>query len=210
MLVSLIAFTALLAPQTVELTPTDDVWVYPHAGDPQTDEFLRVWGTAGQAVSGDPAAAEEYGYSYLRFDISKLPNKKPTSAELVLIHVPDPGWQPADSKSAPLEVRILNKDFTEKTWDYGKAKDIFPPSGKGAVVATTFADKVETGKPVVFRVDLMKDADKFKLNGNTVTFALTSSIDPANIGNQAVYKFYSKDTAKAELRPKLILKFPEN
>lgn len=35
-------------PKTVDLIPTEDVWVYPHAGDPSTDSYLRAWGAGGK------------------------------------------------------------------------------------------------------------------------------------------------------------------
>ncbi len=50
----------IAAPQTIELTPTDDIWVYPHASDPEKDGYLRCWGVDGQAVAPDPAQNEEF------------------------------------------------------------------------------------------------------------------------------------------------------
>src|SRR5207253_2298946 len=32
------------------LSPTDDIWVYAHAEDPQKDEFLRAWGAGGHSI----------------------------------------------------------------------------------------------------------------------------------------------------------------
>ena len=193
----------------IELYPTDDVWVYPHAGDPQTDEYLRVWGTDGISVAGDPASAESFGYSFLRFDGSKLPKGVTvTNATLVLIHTPDPAWTADDAKKAPLEARVLSENFSEKGWEYGFAKKVFPKSGQDNRFGTFAPAKIESGKPIKFEIDLSKGPaklDRFLKSGDPFLIALTSTLDPSAVGNRATYKFFSKDYEKAEYRPKLII-----
>ena len=192
--------------QTLEFVPTDDVWVYPHASDPQKDGYLRVWGVDGQAVATDPAQAEEFSYSYLKFDLAKLPaDAKVKSAILTLTHTLDPTWQASDAKAAPLEARLLKGDFAEKSWDFGLSKTVFPVSGKDAVLGSFAPTKVDAGQPIKFEIDLLKGPAKFVPTNAKLTIALTSSLDPSAIGNRAVYKFYSKDYDKVEYRPKLTI-----
>jgi hypothetical protein len=206
MLTVLASLVIGMGAQGLAFTPTDDVWVYPHASDPQRDGYLRVWGVEGQAVAADPTQADEFSYSFVKFDLSKLPaGSKIKSAVLTLTHTPDPTWQASDAKAAPLEARLLKGDFSEKSWDFGLGKSIFPVSGKEAVLGSFAPSKVAAGQPISFEVDLMKGPAKFALADGKVAFALTSTLDPSAIGNRAVYKFYSKDYDKPEYRPKLTI-----
>src|SRR5688572_11914071 len=149
MIAAIAAIAIGLSAPALELTPTDDVWVYPHASDPQKDGYLRVWGVGGQAVASDPTQADEYSYSYLKFDLSKLPkDAKIQSAVLTMTHTPDPTWQVSDAKSAPVEVRVLAKDFSEKKWEYGLGKSVFPASGKEALLGSGAPAKINAGQPV--------------------------------------------------------------
>jgi hypothetical protein len=210
MIAALAAIVIGLPAQTLELTPTDDVWVYPHASNPQ-DELLRVWGNASQSVATDPNGAEEFGYSYVKFDLAKLPkDSKVTAATLLLTHSPDPAWTAPDAKSSPLEVRPLIGTFVEKTWDYGMAKTVSPLGGKDGILGKFAPEKVESGKPVKFEIDLTKGTaklEKYLLAGGPFNIALTSTLDPSEIGNRATYKFYSKDYEKTEYRPKLVISY---
>lgn len=209
MLAAIAALTLGLTAQTLELTPTDDVWVYPHASDPQKDGYLRVWGTGGLAVASDPTQADEYSYSYLKFDLAKLPKTAVLkSVVLTLTHTADPTWQASDAKASPLEARQLGKDFTEKSWEYGLGKTIFPGGKKEDVFGSFAPAKFEAGQPIKFELDLLKGPNKLLLSsGGSFNLALTSTLDPSAIGNRAVYKFYSKDYDKVEYRPKLVIQF---
>lgn len=209
MLAAIAALTLGLSAQTLELTPTDDIWVYPHASDPQKDGYLRVWGTGGLAVASDPAQADEYSYSYLKFDLAKLPKEaKVSSVVLTLMHTPDPTWQASDAKASPLEARPLGKDFTEKAWEYGLGKSVFPGGKKEDVFGSFAPAKLDAGQPIKFEINLLKGPNKLALSpGGTFATALTSTLDPSAIGNRAVYKFYSKDYDKVEYRPRLVIQF---
>jgi hypothetical protein len=191
----------------IEFTPTDDIWVYPHASDPMKDGYLRVWGTNGDAVAPDPGQADEFSYSYLKFDLGKLKKDVPVkSAKLILTHTADPTWSLADAKATPLQARLLAKDFTEKAWEFGLGKTVFPTSGKEAVFGVAAPEKMDPGLPIKFEIDLLRGPAKFAPGSDgMVRIALTSALDPSAIGNRAVYKFYSKDYDKAEYRPKLVI-----
>lgn len=196
-----------LSTPPVEFTPTDDIWVYPHASDPMKDGYLRVWGTNGDAVAQDPGQADEFSYSYLKFDLGKLAKGATIkTAKLVLIHTPDPTWALSDAKATPLEARVLAKDFSEKAWEYSLGKSVYPTVAKSTVFGSGFPEKIEQEKPVRFEIDLMKGPAKFGAGPDGfVRIALTSALDPSAIGNRAVYKFFSKDYDKAEYRPKLVV-----
>jgi hypothetical protein len=209
MIAAIAALAIGLSAQTLELTPTDDVWVYPHASDPQKDGYLRVWGVGGQAVASDPGQADEYSYSFLKFDLSKLPKTAVLkSVVLTVVHTPDPTWHPSDSKASPLEVRPLAKDFAEKGWEFSLGKTVFPSGRKEDVYGAFAPAKVDAGQPIKFEVDLLKGPNKLLLSaGGSFAIALTSTLDPSSVGNRAVYKFFSKDYDKVEYRPKLVITY---
>lgn len=208
MIATLLAVAAVgTAPQTIDFSPTDDIWVYPHASDPQKDGYLRVWGVEDQPVASDPGASDEFSYSYLKFDLAKLPkDAKVTAAVLVVFHTPDPTWPLDAAKKAPLQVRSMSGSFDEKSWDYGKVKTVNPTLGKESIFGTGAPEKLVDGQPSKFEVDLLKGPNDFRKAlgaGGSLQLALTSAINPAEIGNRAVYKFFSKDWEKADVRPLL-------
>src|SRR5688572_27918373 len=108
---------ATLDVKTIELFPTDDVWVYPHASDPTQDEFLRIWGVEGKSVAGKPDDLGTFSYSFLKWSIKDFPNDaKLVSANLVLTQVANPAYTTDDAKQAPIEVRPVPSNFKEKGW----------------------------------------------------------------------------------------------
>jgi hypothetical protein len=215
MIATLLAVLSIgVTPQTLSLSPTDDIWVYPHASDPEKDGYLRCWGAEGQAVAPDPDEGEEFSYSYLKFDLGKLPKSfQLKSAKLVLWHVADPGWDISVSKENPVQVRGVGAAFAEKNWEYDISKTLYPEKTKEAVFGSLSSPKPEAGKPIMFEVDLMKgpgDFAKFlkvaaEKPDRMLGVALTSTINPSEFGQKSVYKFYSKDWEKADLRPALKL-----
>lgn len=216
MLTTLVATLALglAAPQTIELQPTDDIWVYPHASDPEKDGYLRCWGAEGQAVAANPEESEDFSYSYLKFDLSKLPkNATVKEAKLTLWHVTDPGWGLDVVKLNPLQVRGLKPDFSEKSWEYDISRSLYPAKENAAVFGSYAPEKVDITKPIKFEVDLLKGPGGFAkflkkasdAPDRQLGLAITSSINPSELGQKAVYKFYSKDWEKADVRPKLTL-----
>src|SRR3954469_4487441 len=100
----LAALALSLAATTLSLNPTDDVWVYPHASD-QKDVYLRVWGAEGRDSPKKVAEVQDFSPSYLRFDVSKVPAGKVTSAQLILTHVANPGYAQDYAKDNPLRAR---------------------------------------------------------------------------------------------------------
>jgi len=210
----LAALTLGIAPQTLSLNPTDDIWVYPHASDPEKDGYLRCWGAEGQAVAPDPDEGDEFSYSYLKFDLGKLPKTFTLkSAKLILWHVPDPGWDFGVSKENPVQVRGVGSTFAEKNWEYDISRTLFPDKAKEAVFGAMSSPKPEAGKPILFELDLLKgpaDFAKFLKSScekpdRVLGLALTSTMNPSEFGQKSVYKFYSKDWEKADLRPVLKL-----
>jgi hypothetical protein len=203
-MVALIALFAFQTSNEVVLEPTDDVWVYPHAGDPSSDPFLRVWGAGGAAVAKDAGEVENFSYSYLRFDTSSLPKKKLLSAELVLKSAGKEA-SPEEAKSYPLEVRPIEGDFSENTWTYDfvvRAK----PSSK-VIFSEGLAIKKDDW--IGFRFNLLSEKSMFAdfVKSKTIGLALTTKYDVAELGMKGVYKVYSKDNKDVSDRPKLVLKF---
>jgi hypothetical protein len=196
---------------TVELAPTDDVWVYPHASDPGKDPFMRVWGGNDLAVSPSPDEMDSYSYGYLKFDLSSLnKGQKLTAAELVLKHAADPGFSQQDADNRPIQARALLGTFEEKTWQYENATKVAPDKSDTAVYGSATGTVISNGQPFTLTIDLLKGPAKFAERletGSTLALALTSTIDPQVGGMRAVYKVYSKDAENESNRPKLRLTF---
>lgn len=205
--------TAFAGPTTLELTPTDDIWVYPHASDPSKDAYLRVWGAEGKDVAKDVNEMQDYSYSYLKFDLSKVPEGKVTSATLTLTHVANPGFDLAYSKQNPVRARPLQPEFSEKGWDYAKAEDIKPEAGDKAVFGSGFAQTIPSDKEFTITIDLMKGPKDFNAyvgssrasSAKALALALTACLDVEERGQSCIYKFYSKDCENAAKRPVLKL-----
>lgn len=200
---------AVSVPTTIDLTPTDDVWVYPHASDAAKDPFLRIWGADDLAVPSSPDDLEGYSFGYLRFDLSSTPkDAKLTAATLTLTHVADPAYTTTLVKNHPLEVRPVGS-FEEKTWAYENVTKVMPNTQKSSVYGSTFPEPIPAnGKPFTLEVNLLKGPGDLKkaLGGSpTLCLALVSSISPEDGGRSAVYKVYSKDADEASYRPKLTL-----
>lgn len=210
MLAALALISALKAPTTVDLIPTDDIWVYPHASDPGKDAYLRVWGAEGRDVAKDINELQDYSYSYLKFDLSKLPAGKITGATLTLTHIADAGYDVAYAKQNPLRVRPMPSDFDEKKWDYQNAETIKPD--EKVIFGSAAPDKIPGGgKDFTITVDLLKGPGDFKAyvdnarGGKALALALTATMDVEEHGQRCIYKFYSKDCETASKRPVLRL-----
>lgn len=206
----------LLAPADVSLKPTDDIWIYPHAGDPGKDGYLRVWGRDGAAVAKMVGDASELSYSLLRFDPASLPEGKLTKAALVLTTTAGPAYTEDQAKKNPIQARPVDGGFTEKGWKYDLLEKFNPTYEAKSVYGTGYpspwpaADK--EGK---VEIDLLKGPGDFaaalsaaKKDGKPLGIALTSTIEvQSNPDTMTIYKLYSKDAPVEELRPKLVLSF---
>jgi hypothetical protein len=212
MALSLLALL-VLAPQTVRLAPTDDIWVYPHASDPAHDVNLRIWGASGNGVPADTSEAEEMSLALLRWDVSGVPvGKKLVKATLVVTNIANPGYTLAQAAAAPLEARPVRADFDEKTWEYEKLEKYLP---KKELFGSANPPSFEKDKPVPLEINLLKGPSKFAAyldsslasSEKTLALALTSAMDMASIGRSGMYKIYSRDEKDEALRPSLVLTF---
>lgn len=191
---------------SVEVTPSDDVWVYPHASDGAHDEAMRVWGSGGIAAAASGADAEDFSYGYLRFDVKGGPQgTKLVSATLEITNVPNAKWSAALAKEYPIEVRPLTTDFTEKTWVPTDVLKVYPDpkvvygEGVGAFQGGDAPTRIaiELKSP-----EFLKSVQPMQ----PLLLALTSKVDAAATEG-LVYKIYSKDVRDAASRPKLVLRY---
>lgn len=211
------ALLALALGATLRLTPTDDLWIYPHAGDPQKDPYLRVWGDGERAVSKDAEEASRLSYSFLSFDVSTVPvDGRLKTACLVLTHMADPKFSEALAKSNPIEARTISNGFSEKTWTYASLPKFTPGLSKDSIFGTgEIRSWPETGKEFKIELNLLAGAGKFadvlaesRRTNKPLAMALTSKIAvTATEGIQTMYKFYSKDDRMVSSRPVLVLEF---
>lgn len=194
--------TMLLAATAMDFTPTDDIWVYPHASDPKKDAYLRVWGTQGQAVV-DNESVESVSYSYLRFDLSRLPaDKKIKSARLVVTHAAGATFDLETAKKNPLEARPLANGFDEKTWNYEQVGKLAPGAKVADIFGSASPASVDPESEFKIEIDLLKGPADFRVHAKgTIGVALTSTM-PVETG-RAMYKVFSKDAERASARPVL-------
>ena len=207
-----IAAKPVLRQDAQTLVPTDDVWVYPHAGDPAHDSFLRVWGTDGKAAPKDAGELEQFSFGLLQFDASKLPDGKPKSVILQVYNVSSPSFTLEQAKAAPLQVRPIPGTFTEKTWQYSQAEKLLPSSEDKAVFGQTPPTALSDSVPILIEVDLLKGPGDFasflaasKKTGKPLDIALTSALEVTE--NRASYKIYSRDAERESLRPRLLITY---
>ncbi len=213
MILTVIAWIASTA-RVFSLTPTDDVWVYPHASEPERDAYLRVWGSDGLSVAKAGASPQNFSYGYLKFDVSNLPAGTLQKATLVLTHVADPAWTPEIMKQYPLEARRLSPKFGENTWTYADSSTIFPGSGKESIYGLASRADRQDQKDFALSIELGDETSAFgrdlkKAIGGAekqIAIALTSAMDPEVLGMKCVYKVYSKEGPKS-FRPILKLEW---
>jgi hypothetical protein len=205
-MISLIAM--VLTTTSLALAPTDDVWVYPHSSDPGGDPFFRIWGAEGNSVASSAADAGQFSYGYLRFDLSSLPkDRKLVSAKLTVTQFENPSYTPEVSKQSPLEVRLLNGDFNEKSWKYEQSAKVSPAVekdsflGRGTLSADSLTITIDLLKGKVSLTDALK--------GSTLDLALVSSLDPSQ-GDRAMYKISTRDAKDEKVRPQLVLEFADS
>ena len=192
------------------MTPTDDIWVYANAEDPQTDEFLRAWGSNDRAIptpGDDPQASS---WSLLKWDLSGFPkDARIAGAYLILTAAPDPGYTLKDAKDSPIEARPVDSGFSESTWSYQDAEHYMPIGGEPMVFGFTSPTDISTNG-FKLTIDLLAGPANFKgyfdkamQKGKVIAIAVTSKIDPSKLGRESIYKFYSKDTGDPTNRPVL-------
>jgi hypothetical protein len=204
---------AVLLPQDVTIFPTDDIWVYPHASDPQKDPFLRVWGAEGKAVPGKDEDGAAFSVSYLKFQLKDFPaGARLTGATLTLTHAAGAAYEEKTARENPVEVRWLSGDFAEKGWSYDMFDKLRPSDDKNAVLGAAFPEKWPKELDFTITIDLAKNAKaweeawKSAQAAGVLRLALSSTIDPSVEGRSAIYKFYSKD-GKEGTKPTLKLSF---
>jgi hypothetical protein len=199
------------------ITPTDDIWVYAHAEDPQKDQFLRAWGANGRSVPLPGDDPQAYSWSLMKWDLSGFPiTAKIVEAQLIFTAAPDSGFTAKDAAAAPLEVRSVKSGFNETDWDYAKAETYTPAGDTGLFGAVSPTKISSTEFPIV--IDLLQGPANFRTyyadamkKSHVISLAITSKMDPGALGRAGIYKVYSKDASDATMRPvlRLVLLNPE-
>ncbi|MBX3114048.1 MAG: hypothetical protein KF836_05725 [Fimbriimonadaceae bacterium] len=205
----------LVAGSTLALTPTDDIWIYPHASD-QTDPYLRFWGSEGASLP-DPNFDFSGAWSCLKFDLSKAPSKELKSAKLTIWLIPGSTITQDVADKYPIEVRMGSTQFTEKTFDLGQTAKVTPPASELAIFGLSKVKLYDNNdKATKIEIDLMAGKSTFAkyfkdstaVKDKQLGLALTSAIDPAEVGQSGIYKIYSRN-ADNEFKPKLDLTFAD-
>lgn len=208
MLAALTLMTVLAQqPKTIDVTPSSDAWIYPHAPEPGTAELLRVWGNGADSVEKDVPPLGECSYGYLNFPIEGVVGEglKVTSATLTVYFQKTDDLTPDTIKAFPLEVHPLDLVFKDSNIHVDTLK-VGPNAavlGKG-VKAEVEGDKMKmtidlNGKDSPF-VEWLRPAAQKKQLG----LALTSTIFPGD-SKGAIYRVFSKEGDK-KFQPRLSLK----
>lgn len=202
---------------TVTLTATDDVWAYPHAGDPTSDPFLRVWGSEGESVGPSDLFEGAWSYSFVRFDLSSLTTQGSLKAATLVLRVAyNDSLSVEDAKRFPIEARLAGSDFREKGWVFENVAKAAPKKGKEFLLGSGYPASWTEDKPTKVEIDLLKGEGGLEKSlrealssTKSIALALTSSISPADLGRSAVYRIHSRN-GDPELAPKLILTVAPN
>ncbi len=103
-------------------TPDNDVWVYPHAGNPGGDPVIRLWGDGVNDINptGYPGTLETqpyFSHGFFSWDLSRVPgNWRWNGATITLTVTPDTNYDP---QRYDVYLRLLSDSFDEFTWVYG-------------------------------------------------------------------------------------------
>ena len=208
------ALVLLAAAQTVSLHPTDDIWVYHFAADQTSDPYLRCWGADGMSAA-DPNVGDAGSWSVMKFDLSKLPSGKLTSAELNLHFVPNPNIDEELGKKFPIEVRSVTTKFEEENYANDQGESIRPKAGKETLLASApviMYSNAEGSAKITIKFSVadgnFMTALKAAQNSTSkeLAFALTSALTPDEAGESMIYKFFSTNSEE-KTKPTLSLKF---
>lgn len=222
MISALLALSTLAAQSSeqlaeqVELIPNGNAWVYPHAADPTSDEWLRFWGNAGNSVDEPDFGNLSLSYSLIQFDVSSLESTDITTAFLHL-------WQDApftfieeESRQRPVEVRFVPGYFNEQSYTFNDAINYVPARGPESLIATGYGRVPHDQVPYEIVIDLTAAGGEGEVDfreivreakeGNgLILLALTSTMDPQEVAEGAIYKVFSRHTPKVEYRPRLVV-----
>jgi hypothetical protein len=214
MLLTALSFAALAA-QTFTLTPSDDIWVYPHASDPAGDTMIRVWGVGGKPAPSGASDAEDFSMGYLKWSLVGTPvGGKLKEARLILTQLAKPGFTLEQAKLMPLEARPLRAGFGEAAWKTDMVQQFLPRGGKEDAYGSGAPETLQ-GEFLSITIDLLKGKGGFadalaKAQADPkkeFAIALTSSMDMAELGRSSIYKIYTKEERDEKLRPRLVLVF---
>lgn len=199
----MIALLAGLAFSTVTLTPSDDVWVYPHSSSPGSETFLRVWGDGSSAVEATFMDDGGFSYAYLQWPTRELKVGVPKKATLTVFATAPEDLTAEKVKAAPLQAFGLSASFKEDAFMAGQTE--VRPKGDSLGKATAG----RKGDKWVLTIDLGESfreaVSKAQADGKPIGLALASAISPAESRSQ-LYKIYSKENP-AEFRPALALEY---
>ncbi len=209
----LVASLSLMFANVVTLTPTDDIWAYPHATDPQRDAYLRVWGVGGMAVAESASDTESFSYSLLQFNTGKVPaGKKLTAAKLILTHIANPSFTVEGASKTPLEVRAVEGEFKEKGWTYESLFKLKLDSKETSLFGATAPKFTAPDAEFKIEIDLLSGKGNFAKYlagrvGGPLSLVLTTKLSMDE--NRQTYKIFSKDAEREAARPVLELTFED-
>lgn len=209
MLAALTLMTVLAQqPKTIDVTPSSDAWIYPHAPEPGTAELLRVWGNGSDSLEKDVPPLGECSYGYLNFPIEGLVGEglKVTSATLTVYFQKTDDLTADTIKAFPLEVHPLDLVFKDADIHVDTLK-VGPNAavlGKGVKAEAEGTDKLKMTIDLNEKDGPFADWLRAATTKKQLGLALTSTIFPGD-SKGAIYRVFSKEGDK-KFQPRLSLK----
>lgn len=210
-MIAALAFLPLLAqaPQTIDVIPSADAWVYGHASTPGLVERLRVWGTGSDAIEKDVPPAGDCSYAFFNFpiDTAGLEKAKVTEAKVIVYFEKNDDLTADVIKSSPLEARALDLIFTDKDFAVDSMK-IGPDAavfGKGTIAEAEGEDKYKMTIDLLGKDSAFGEWFQRAIEKKQIGIALTSTIFPGD-AKGALYRIISKEGSKT-LQARLVVKY---
>jgi hypothetical protein len=199
----MVALLAHLAFAAYTLSPSDDVWAYPHSSSPGQESILRVWGTGEKAVDAVSFEEGATSHGFMQFKLNDVKESELKSATLIVFADASESLTEEFVKKFPLEVYAMKGTLNEKEYQFD-AQPVLPTE---QLFGKATAEKVD-GKWKL-SIDLLSNKEgKFaeffaeaKKSGN-LGFTLASKVSPAD--RTGIYRVHSKESEE-KFRPKLEL-----
>ncbi|MBX3096176.1 MAG: PD40 domain-containing protein [Fimbriimonadaceae bacterium] len=186
--------------ETVSISPDNDVWVYEHASNQDQDAFLRTWGGGIEIMPHGQNPDDTI--SIVQFPPTTITAGEIVEARLVLTHVAPSGNQRAFLRQYPVQAWSVMAGINEKAWLSDLAGDHWPA---GPALASGHVSGSDADGNLEVTFDLGRDGELLRkaLSGDGLALAIFSPLPVADLGRDAIFKFFSRNAADAKVHPRL-------
>lgn len=193
---ALLPMAVAAAAQSFQIGTSDDIWVYPRAGDPIGDPVMRVWGDGTSSYPDTWPLTDYFSHGYLKFSLAAIPRGRYRIESAVLRLTSGAArYTRAEGDANPLEARTVENRFSEGEWDFNDPTNPLPGNplyGLGDLSSHSQVDAF----PLPIRLDpqSFNAALNAGINGSdrSVAIALTSKMPVTQQGGTP-YRIYTKE-----------------